>query len=185
MRIIASCIILAIFLCGCGTPGQMDRAILLRQQLTQCDGCSFLCAITVDYLDKVQMFSLICNFDSLGNMSFQVAEPESIAGISGKIDQTGGKLTFDDQALAFELLADGYISPVSAPWFFMKAIRGGHIGSCGQDGEFLRITLYDTYAEDAMQVDIWLDEENTPVRCEMIWQGRRILSLEVSRFSYM
>jgi len=36
----------------------------------------------------------------------------TISGITGSLSQNGGKLTFDDKALAFDVMADGLVSPV-------------------------------------------------------------------------
>ena len=184
MRLIALCVVCGILLCGCGGE-QLDEAMKFRQKVLESDGCTFQCEITADYLEKIYTFTMECSVDKAGNMSFQVIKPDSISGITGKIDQKGGKLTFDEQALGFELLADGYITPVSAPWLWMKTVRGGYIESCCYDDDYYRITCNDSYEEDALQVDMWLDADLVPARCEMVWQGRRILSLDVSNFSYL
>ena len=185
MKIIAVYVLISLLLSGCTGQQQMDSAMAFRQKMTEGAGCGFLCTVTADYGDKLYTFSMDCSFDNAGNMTFSVVKPESISGITGTIGHDGGKLTFDDQALAFELLADGYISPVSAPWFFVKTVRGGFVQSCSQDGANTRITFLDTFTEEALQTDVWMDPVNIPLHCEILWQGRRILSLEVSNFSYL
>lgn len=185
MRLIAACLFCAMLFCGCSTEHQLDQAIAFRQKMQNSEGCSFRCDITADYIDKLYTFKMDCNFDSLGNMKFQVIEPQSISGITGSVDHEGGKLIFDEQALAFDLLADGYVTPVSAPWLMVKTIRSGYIESCSHDKDTYHMTLNDSYEEGALQLEIWLDSDYFPMRCEMIWQGRRILSLDVNGFSYM
>lgn len=185
MKFLAVCLFCAVLLCGCSPDHQLDQAMVFRQKIQESGGCSFQCSITADYLEKLYIFKMDCHFDSLGNMDFQVIEPQSISGITGRIDHEGGKLTFDEQALAFELLADGYITPVSAPWLMIKTVRSGYVAACGQDKETFRITFNDSYEEDALQLDVWIDSNCFPLRCELIWAGRRILSLDVSSFSYL
>ena len=88
----------------------MEQAIALRERMLQSQGCSFSAAVTADYGEKVYQFRTDCSADREGNLVFSVIEPDSISGISGRITQKSGQLTFDDVVLAFELLADGEIS---------------------------------------------------------------------------
>jgi hypothetical protein len=49
--------------------------------------------------------------------------------------------------------------------------------------DLLRLTIDDSYEEDALKVDIWLDETDTPVRAEILYDGRRILTLIIKNFT--
>lgn len=160
----------------------MDKGLALRESLLASAGCSFEMDITADFGDSTYTFCLQCEADKQGNVKFSVLTPESINGISGVIDGTGGKLVFDDTALAFSLLADGEVSPVSAPWLFLKSIRSGYMKAAGTEGEYTRITVDDSYESDALQLDVWLDVSNVPVQAEVIWQGRRVLSMCLRNF---
>ncbi len=171
-------------MCGCRqTEDGLQPALQLRQQIETSEKVSFTCGITADYGENLYSFSAVCHFDRTEKMEFSVIKPDSIAGITGIIDQEEGNLTFDGQALAFPLLADDYISPISAPWVFMKALRSGYIASYRHTEDGLLITLDDSYGLSQLQVDVWTDENTIPIRSEMLWKGRRILSLEVEDFS--
>lgn len=173
-----------LFLCGCQSgQKEADNVLRLRQRVENADKTSFTCTVTADYGDSLYSFSLACSFDTTGEMEFSVVSPQSIAGISGTVGQQGGTLTFDDQALAFPLLADGYLSPISAPWVFLKALRSGYIASCSTLESGLQFTLDDSYGESYLQIDVWTDGETVPTHCEMLWKGKRILSLDVENFS--
>lgn len=186
MKRFAAAVICVILLLGCGKiHNGMDGAISFRQRLVSSEQCRFDCMITADYGSQIYTFSMECSFDNSGTMTFCVQQPESIQGISGKIEAGNGLLTFDDQALSFPLLADGYLSPVSAPWFFVKALRGGYIHSCTLTEEGYQLTLNDSYEERPLQLTIWTDEDYSPNSCEFLWDGRRILSLVVRNFSCM
>lgn len=183
-RIIVFAWILAVLLSGCGeTDKSMEQAMAVRERL-QGSGCSFDAEITADYGDRLYMFVMRCAADSQGNLSFTVTEPESIRGITGSITDAGGSLTFDDQVLAFETLADGYISPVSAPWHLLRSLRSGYLRSAGDSETGSKLILDDTYETDSLQVDVWLDHDQNPVAAEFLWQGRRVLSLTVKNFIY-
>lgn len=164
---------------------ELDRAMSLREQLSKSAGYSFTAHICADYGDKVYTFAMECSGDAKENMSFCVTEPASISGVTGRFTQSGAELTFDGHALAFKMLADGQITPVSAPWFMMKALYGGYIKACGENGEGLFLEIDDSYAEDAVHTQIWTDMQNIPIRAEIIWQGRRILTMEVKDFTIL
>lgn len=173
-------------LCGCGGESDgMDRILDLRSRLLGMLGCTFDARITADYGDAVHTFSMSCQGDNQGNLTFEVTEPESISGITGRFAGGEGKLTFDDTALSFPLLTDEQITPVSGPWIFLKTLLGGYITSCGEDGDFLRCTINDDYEDDALQLDIWLSGENLPVRAEIGWDGRRIVTMEIANFALL
>jgi len=173
-----------LFLYGCHADNTaINYALSLRNQIIAAERCTFDCKITADYSDRLYTFSMNCCFDKNGSMTFSVNEPESISGITGTVDSQGGKLTFDDQALFFQLLADGYISPVSAPWLFMKTLRSGYIDSSTNNGNGLYISIDDSFEENPLTIEVWTDQQNNPIRAEMLWNGRRVLSLDVSNFS--
>lgn len=186
MRKLGVLVLICMFLVGCdGTSTEIERGMALRSRILQSSKCSFDAEITADYGDKVHIFSVSCEADQKGDIRFRVSEPESIAGITGTINGDGGHLTFDDTALHFDLLADEQLSPVSAPWILMKTLRSGHLTSaCTEDGR-IRLTIDDSYDEDALNLDIWLDQQDLPERGEILYDGRRILSLAVKNFAIM
>lgn len=172
-------------LTGCsGHQERMDRAMDLRTKVLS-SNIRFETKITADYGDISYEFTMDCQVDSKGALIFSVTEPQSIYGITGTVDAAGGKLTFDGQALAFELMADGQISPVAAPWVFANTLRSGYLTSCGADGDLTRLTVQDSYQRDALHLDIWLNSEDLPVRSEILWQGRRILTLQIENFTFV
>ena len=177
--------ILLLFLCGCSVEqSELDTALKLRSKL-QTVGCRFEAGITADYGDKTYQFSLSCEADAAGDARFTVLSPESISGITGEIKQGSGSLTFDDTALAFALLADGLASPVSGPWVMLKALRSGYIRSCCMEDGMLRLTVNDSYEQNALALDIWLDENSQPFRADIFAENRRILTITVQNFAFV
>lgn len=164
-----------------GNNDALDSMMDLRADLLS-GPCDFHAEVTADYGDKLHTFGMYCEGDSKGDLGFEVTAPDTIAGIEGSISGKTGKLNFDDTALSFPLLADGQVSPVSAPYLLLKTLRGGYVRSAGEDGELVRVTVDDSYEEDALQMDIWLDGENLPVRAEILYDGRRILSMVIKDF---
>jgi len=181
------CVLLCVLLLltGCSGKNQdMDRAMNLRSRLLA-KAVSFDAQVTADYGDKTYTFAMNCKADTQGNLTFTVTEPELISGITGTVSATGGKLTFDDVALAFDLMADDQFSPVSGPWLLMKTLRSGYLTSCTQEGDAFRISIDDSYEDDALHLDVWLDGQDAPIRGEIMWQGRRLLTIGVKNFTFV
>lgn len=185
MKRFAAIMLVCVLLSGCSRgQDRINRCMELRSRVLR-SGCSFTAEITADYGDKIYTFTVDCAADSAGELTFAVVQPESIAGITGSISGEGGFLTFEDAVLHFELLADETLSPVSAPWIFIKTLRGGYLTSAGDDGDLLRVTIDDSYEEDALQLDIWLDGEDIPVQVDILYDGRRILSMTIRDFAFV
>lgn len=181
MKKLGLCILLLLFLTGCSEEEKaLERGMELRTKLLSASGFSFQADITADYADKLHNFSMNCRADGDGNVEFTVTAPESIAGITGRIHKEGGELTFDDTALSFKLLADGQLSPVSAPWTLVRTLRSGYLTAACREDSGLHLTIDDSYDEDALTLDVWLDEQDQPERAEILYDGRRILTLLIT-----
>lgn len=170
---------------GCQTrEDPVEQALELRSRLVSSDGYTFDAEITADFGDKVYEFGMRCQADSGGNLSFTVTAPQSIAGITGRIDGQGGKLTFDDKALAFELLAEGRLSPVSGPWVLVHTLHFGYITSCAQAENGVTVYINDSYEDEALNLSVYLGSDGLPTGAEIFWQGSRVLSLTVRNFIF-
>ena len=109
-------------------------------------------------------------------------EPEEISGSRGPVRGTEGTVQFDETALAFPLLAEGRLSPLSAPWVLMKAIRSGCILAAGTEGDGVHVIIDDSYADNALTVDLWLEAGHV-TEAEIAWEGRRCVTMPVDDFS--
>jgi len=183
MKRVCSALLILFLLTGCGrTTDTTEKAMNLRSEILQGAGCEFLAEVTADYSQMLYKFKMRCKCDSSGNIDFEVLSPESISGITGKMDSDGGKLTFDDKALLFSTLADGRLSPVSGPWVMMRAIRAGYLTGCSEENGKLTIHIDDSYQEDALQVIVQTDEESKPVTAEIFYRNVRVLTILVEDF---
>jgi len=186
MRRLLAAVLTVFLLAGCSGADQvLDKAMSMREMLLSSQGCAFDTEITADYGDKLHTFAMQCRTDAEGTLSFTVSAPETIAGITGSISAGEGRLTFDEHALVFELLADGQVTPVSAPWLLIKTLRSGYLSACAKTETGLRISIDDSYENDALHLDIWTDDACNPVYSEILWQGRRVVSLKVKNFTYV
>ena len=186
MKKLAALMIALVILTGCtGKREEMDRIMNLRAKLLGSEGCTFTAQITADYGDKLHEFTLFCEGNNDGDLGFRVEKPDTLTGITGRFKGSEGFLTFDDVALSFPLLADDQITPVSGPWILLKTLLGGYLTACTMEDELLHLTIHDSYEEDALQLEIWLSGENLPVRTEIVYDNRRILTMDIENFQIL
>lgn len=184
MKRVVALLFCILWLTGCANS-QLDEGVSFRERLLSAEGCTFQCQITADYSDELYTFDIDCTFDSQGNLSFTVISPETISGITGGITEEGGKLTFDDKVLAFAFLADGQFSPVSGPWILMQSLRSGYLHSAAQSQDGVKLCIDDSYEDDALQIDVWLNSSGLPTQAQILWKNRRILSMCIDNFAFV
>ena len=183
-RMLALLIVLLIF-SGCAGENELSQAMALRQKILTEKGYAFDAVITADYGEKLYTFGVACQSDATGTLQFNVISPETIAGITGTLSPKGGQLTFDDKMLAFELLVEEQLSPISMPWVVMHSVGSGFIRSSGNDGEDLYIQIDDSYAGESLQIDLWCDKTVLPKYAEILYRGKRILSMKIENFRFL
>lgn len=169
---------------GCSNaPEEIERGMMLRSSLLQGNGCRFETEITADYGDRIHTFQVSCQGTQAGDIEFTVTSPQAISDITGFITEESGMLTFEGTALYFDPLAEDQITPVIAPWILLKTLRSGQITSACMEDALLRLTIDDSYEDDALQLDIWLGADNAPVRADILHNGRRIVSMKIEHFT--
>lgn len=187
MKKVLTLLLIMLSLSGCTAKNwELEQMMTFRASLISAMGCQFRANITADYHDELYHFTLDCQCDEEGNLRFEVVAPESISGINGAITGSGGKINFENEtALAFETMADGQITPITAAWVFVKALRSGYVTSCGVEDEDMRVSIDDSYQDNALRLDIWFNSENNPKHAEILWKDHRILSLDVVNFEIL
>ena len=178
--------ILSLTLTGCSQENtNLNRMMALRDSLLNCETCRFTANITADYGDVTYTFKMNNSADSEGNITFEVVQPESITGITGKLSDNRGGITFDDNILAFETLGNGEIAPVYTPWIMLKALRSGYIRSNTDDSQQCIIIIDDTYENNPVEFRFLMDTNFAPQSAEIVCGGQRIALLEITNFAYM
>lgn len=178
-------LLVAFLFTGCGkTKKELEQVMNFRAQLLS-HSCSFRTEISADYDDETYIFGMECEGDSSGNLIFSVTSPESISDIRGSVINQTGKLKFEDVILDFPLMANDRLSPVCAPWIFLKTLQGGYVTAIGTDGNLIRLTIKDSYEDNSLQLDIWINQDSIPEKADILFEGTRILSLTVENFQIM
>jgi len=184
MKLAAVVLFVITIFTGCTSKEtQIDKATDLRKNILNANSCSFSCVINADYGDTVYTFKMDCIADNAGDLHFNVTDPETISGITGTIRQDRAELTFDDRVLAFPMLANDQIAPVSAPWLFLNTLRSGYITGCGREEAGYMISIDDSYREHPLQLLVHTDDNFVPLLAEIFWREQRILTLDVRNFT--
>ena len=186
MRVLGSVMVVLLMLSGCGSGNKgLEGAMAFRDRLLDASGCEFSANITADYGTEVDIFRMAVRADADGNVAVEVTEPGPISGITGTVTRSGGALTFDDTILGFPMLAEGRLAPAASPWVFLKALRSGYISSVGREADQWRLTVLDSYEEDALVLDVWFDKDWQPLHSEFLFKGEKILTLEIDDLRFV
>lgn len=184
MKRTAALLLSICILTGCAKHEDgLEPFIGLRKALLEANICSFQASITADYSESVYIFQMDCAFSRDGTLSFTVTDPETIAGITGKFTDQSAGITFDDKLLAFPVIADGQLTPVSAPWVFLNALRGGYMRAFGTTDDAYCLYISDSENGNPIELEIYTNNQYIPIRAEIIWENRRILSLDIRNFT--
>ena len=181
-RLLSLLLLIVFTMTGCAghTPKTGQQALDFRTALMEQGGCSFTAQITADYGSRVYSFTVDC-VNEKDRTQIQVLEPESIADIRATVSADGTKLAFDGAELDFGKLANGHVSPITAPWLIHHCWIGEYIAWSGNDGDLERVTYLSGYDEEELTVDTWFSD-GIPIRSEVVYDGVRCLVLELSDF---
>lgn len=169
---------------GCASiNNELDRPMEFRRKLIESGQCTFGTQITAHYNDKIYQFQMECSTDTSGSLMFTITNPESIRGISGKVSNSEAAFTFDNQIVAFPVLADGRLSPVCGPWIFYHTLRSGYLTGCIENDQGYQLSIDDSYADNPLHLQIQTDEQCVPIYAEIYYQQNMVLSLDVENFT--
>ena len=184
MRRILSLCLLIVLLTGCGGEDSLlAQGIAFRSELISRGGCSFHAQITVDYGQEIQCFAVECESDGDGEVTFCVKEPDTIEGITGKMDGQEGTVTYDGLQLAFPLLANDRISPVSAPALMVECWLREYILSAGETEGICRVSYEKKINEKDLLIDTYF-ENHIPISAELCYNGYRIVNIKITDFTF-
>ena len=180
------CGMICLLLTGCGGKPQSDlqRARDLRTALLEAGGCSFTAAITADFGDRVYDFSVQCDYAPESGARITVLQPEEISGITAQVTGRDAVVEFEGLALDFGQMAGGNVTPMESAWMLAHCWDSAYVDSAGADGDLLRITYLEGYRDRELRVDTWLDASGVPVHGEILYNGVRCLTLEISQFCW-
>ena len=171
-----------LLLCGCkSTESYLEDAIEFRSTLVQAGGCSFRAAITADFTDYVETFTVDCDCDADGTTRLSVVAPENLQGITATVSDRGGKITFDGLSVDFGLLAGGNVIPAAAPAIAVASWTGEYIAAAGMEDEVYRVTYEKDFDRKQVRVDTSF-KNGLPISSEICYNNQNILQFSITEF---
>lgn len=183
MKRLIALFVFVVILCGCSeNDARLSAVDQLRHMISQGSGVSFDAQVTAYYPDGEFTFSLRCDCEIPEKMDFRVIAPLSIKDIGGSIDLSGGSIKFDEVVLGFPLVSQYSLSPVCAPWMFIRALTDGYVRSSIRDDGGVFMVLVHALEGEEFRFDIKMSDKEIPESCEIYFDGQRILTLLISEF---
>lgn len=174
-------LIFCLLLSGCGTGASKKQYEQFSQELSSQSSLSFTAQLRAEYEDKTVEFTLGYEMDENGQ-TVTVLAPELIAGVKARISAGKTALEFDSVSLDTGELDRYGLTPMSALPLLVDAMRSGHLDSCWQeDGK----SVYQLILNDHLSASVWFETESmTPVRAELMSEGRVTVCCEISEWTY-
>ena len=182
-------ITLCLLLTACGRTGE-DEAASLREHYHDMAGCSMEALVTCDQEGLEWEARLKCEYVPGGEITVEVLEPETIAGVRAVLNDTDWSLEFEDASLNVGFLSEEAVSPATCLPRLMSALRDGWLLEENEEkwGETdcLRLTVDTTGAEGGKILwTVWLSRENgVPIHGEIALEEEIIFQLEFTEFSF-
>ena len=159
----------------------MKSAMELRTELLA-RGCSFTAGIEAHLDDGTAEFTVNCACAPDGNVTLEVTEPASIAGITATVAPGAGNARFDDVALEFGLLADGQLAPMAIPELLYRAWTQEYIRGAGVDGDRFCAVYLSGWGDRELTVEQWISD-GVPVYADLWFGTTNAASVTISDFS--
>jgi len=183
LRRIFAVLMICVLLAGCtGEESVLASAIEFRAALVQAGGCSFRAQIEADFGDRIEAFTADCDFSADGTARLTILAPETLAGITAAVTDSGGKITYDGMSVDFGLLANGNVIPAAAPALTALCWCKEYISAAGWDEDIYRVTYEKDFDEKRLLIDTFF-KNDLPICAEVCYNNQRILKLNISDYT--
>lgn len=176
LKMLPLILLLVLSACGRGEKGGTQLALDVRRELQNASGLSLTADVTADYGKRTYQFTV--DYKGTAELgALTITAPDSIAGITAKVDLSRGSMTFDGATLDTGPLTGDGLSPAEAIPVLYRAWLGGDItGSWFErlgDSETLVVT---TAITDSVTQRTWFNKTtHLPVRSEIMSGGRTVI----------
>lgn len=182
-------ITLCLLLTACGRTGE-DEAASLREHYHDMAGCSMEALVTCDQEGLEWEAKLKCEYVPGGEITVEVLEPETIAGVRAVLNDTDWSLEFEDASLNVGFLSEEAVSPATCLPRLMSALRDGWLLEENEETwnevPCMRLCVDQSGTQSGKIIStIWLrQDDGKPLRGEIAVDGEIILTAEFTSFSF-
>ena len=165
-------ILAVLFMCGCGDKSPMDTAEEIKTELGGYASLTLTADITASYENCVYDFKVKCTKDDAG-LGIEILEPESLAGITARLEEDGFTLSYDGVEMSTGKLTEDGLSPAGAlPVLIEQWTEGYASGSVYESYGDEETLALDTNISDTVKQRTWFDREtHLPVHSEISENG--------------
>ena len=168
----------ALLLSGCGKNAAADRFAPFSEALCGRADLSFTADVRAEYSDRSALFMLEYADEGEG-CRVMVLAPEGIRGVTAHLNGAEAALGYDSILLDAGSLDRYGLSPTTALPRLVEALRQGHLETAwAEDG----LTVWELRPDDTLSIQVWLDENLTPKRAELISEGRVAVYCEITNW---
>lgn len=191
MRKLLLCVLMTtLLLTGCGKAGVSEAeelALTIRGEYLAMDGCAARAAITADYGQRVYRYEMAVAVSGEETV-LTLSAPETVAGLSARLDGEESLLEFDGVSVETGPLDGNGLTPVSAVPALLEAAKSGYITACAleEDGTVLRVDCGDPAGSPGTGTEtaLWFDAATHALtRGEISSDGFRVILCEFSDFT--
>lgn len=173
-----------------GATDAEELALAIRTEYLAMTACSSTVDITADYGQRVYEYTLSISWQKDGETLLTVLAPETIAGVTARIQNGTGYLEFEGASLETgSILADG-LSPIEAVPAILNYIFSGYIAECDfetvGESQQLWFCCRDPEASPGTGTEaaFWFDTESHALICaEVISDGYTVIQCNFTDFT--
>lgn len=179
-----------LLLSACGRDSAVspeeELALTIRGEYLAMTGCTARLEVTADYGQRVYDFEMTACVQGEETV-LTLTAPETVAGITARTTEEGGRLEYDGLILETGDLGAEGLSPVSAFPALLEAAKGGFITLCTmetREEELLRVTCAPVEETDpAVETVLWFHPQtHAIVRGEILVDGLRVICCRCKNF---
>lgn len=166
----------SLLLSACGSRAVQNRFAAFSEALAAREELSFTAELRAEYPDRSLQFTLRYEKAPEGE-AITVLAPELIEGVTARLAPGAASLVYDGMILDAGPLDPYGLTPMTALPRLVDALCRGHLDSHWEEDGLLVCRLI---PDDHLSVQVWFSEDMTPLRCELLSDGKLSVFCELN-----
>ncbi len=172
--VVSALMMILLLLPGCGErEARLQEGFgTLRQTVTDAGSIRFQAALTADYGEVVEDYTLAASYDGQETV-VEVLAPELIAGVKARALRGETSVEYDGAILGAGPLDGEGLTAMSAIPVMLDALASSYVELLWWDGDYIAARLY---VGETSVVTVWLDQNSfAPTAMEVASEGRTVI----------
>lgn len=148
-----------------------------RQAVTVTEHISASVALTADYGDTAEEYTLALSYDGR-QTEVEIIAPELLAGVKATAARGETSVSYDGVMLGAGALSEEGITPATALPVILDAMASGYVELLWSEGGYVTARLY---VGESDACTLWLEADTlTPAAAELVENGKTIVTCRFS-----